>query len=99
MDRFPDPDDQSLGEWTDAQLLAAISQRDERALIEVHRRYWSSAYALAKRHQKAEQLETIDDAFFEIWKNAAAAARSILPAKLWIVGMLDRSLARQGHDL
>ncbi len=84
----------TLTRWTEEQLLLAISQRDERALVEVHRRYWHSACALAKRHHTADPLGAIDGAFVEVWTHAACAARSVLPANLWIVGMLARSLAR-----
>lgn len=90
----PDPDDQDLRTWTDAQLLVSISRQDERALLEVHRRYWSVAFAAARHHQETKQADAIDDAFFDIWIHAGAAAGSLLPAKLWIVGMLNRSLAQ-----
>ncbi|WP_146202706.1 hypothetical protein [Deinococcus irradiatisoli] len=87
-------DDAGLKRCTDEQLLDAIGRRNERALLEVHRRYWSWAHAAAQRHRNTAPADAIDDAFFDIWKQAAAASRSILPARLWIVGMLDRSLAR-----
>ena len=95
----PDPDNQDLQVWTDAQLLTSISRQSEQALLEVHRRYWHWAWVLAQRHQNTAPAQAIDDAFLNIWIHAASASRSILPAKLWIIGMLDRSLVRSTrHD-
>jgi len=87
-----------LADWQDEDILAALVRKDDAALSELHWRYSGIAYRLAARHNRADKEECIDDAFFFVWQYAHCYQRSILSAKLWIVGMLDRSLAKTSPD-
>lgn len=85
---------QPVAPIADAELLARIAQRDERALADFYQRYARIVYAIAfKSLQSAEECEEIViEVFSQVWRIAERYDASKSRADTWLF-MLTRSRA------
>jgi RNA polymerase sigma-70 factor (ECF subfamily) len=86
----------------DRELVARLTQGDERALAELYDRFGGMAFALAYRilGDSADAEETVADAFIQAWTSAHTfdPARASVPAWLCMITRtrsLDRLRARK----
>ena len=80
---------------TDADLLAAVARRDDRALAALYDRHGRTAYALARgiltEPRAAEGA--VQDAFLAVWRGAAPVGGG--DVRLWLLGQVRlRALER-----
>jgi len=91
----PTPRATGREQQSDAALLCAVAQDDLQALLELHRRYAPSLYALAQRLQLSDPERRVQEAWLSIRRHAHCHARTSLEARVWIVAAAHRSLCAQ----
>ncbi len=72
---------------TDAQLLEAITRRDESALAALYDRYNSILFGLVLRilHDRAEAEDVLQEVFWRVWQHATDFDESRGRAFTWLV--------------
>ena len=77
---------------TDEELLAAISNGDERALADLYDRFGRVAYALALRVVRDPALaqDAVQDAFLSAWRTAASFDLRRGKAQTWLLTLVHR---------
>ncbi len=72
---------------SDADLMAQISRREERALEQLYDRYSRAVYSLILRitHQPASSQEIVQEVFLQLWRNAHAYQPSRGPVEPWLL--------------
>lgn len=72
---------------SDADLMAQISRREERALEQIYDRYSRIIYALILRitRQPASSQEIVQEVFLQLWRNAHAYQPSRGPVEPWLL--------------
>ena len=75
---------------TDADLLAAVARRDDRALAALYDRHGRTAYALARGilTEPGAAEGAVQDAFLAVWRGAAPALAGGGDARLWLLGQV-----------
>jgi len=94
----------------DAQLvrwIAAVVERDDRALASLYDATCARVFALVRRIVRSEALadEVVEDAYFQVWRQAARFSPGRGPAMAWLLTMarsraIDalRNEARAQHE-
>jgi RNA polymerase sigma-70 factor (ECF subfamily) len=75
----------------DADLLAAVANRDDRALATLYDRHGRTAYALAHRLLGEDHAaeEVVRDAFLAVW-GGTATVHAVGDVRLWLLGQVRR---------
>ena len=74
-------------EVTDAVLLCAVAEQDRSALLELHRRYAPSLYALVQDLPMQDRERQVQHSFLFIYRQAHCHARSSLDARRRVIGV------------
>ena len=87
-------------EETDEQLIARMAQKDESALLELHRRYSRYLMAMARRMMTDLDLaeQCIQDAFLNAWNASSRFDSSLASAKTWLVTIAHRRMLNARRD-
>jgi RNA polymerase sigma-70 factor (ECF subfamily) len=83
-----------------SELIAKISQRDRRALEELYRRLAPQALAFAKRlcSRLAEAEDVVQEAFVEVWRQAAHFDPVRGSGEAWVFGIVrNRAIDKLRH--
>ena len=87
----------TLSGRTDDQILAALAQRDLRALEDLYDRYSKVAYSLAYRivGDRGNAEDVVQDAFLSVWRQAGSYKRERGAVRTWLMSIVHhRSIDR-----
>lgn len=81
----------------DERLVVRMAARDERALIELHRRYSPYLLALGRRmlRNADERQEVVEEAFVSAWKAAARFDPAKARARTWLMTLAHRLMVNR----
>src|SRR6187401_1345576 len=77
---------------SDEALVALVARGDEDALAELYDRVGRIAYGLALRVLRDDRLaeDAVQDAFLQVWRNAATFRAERAKASTWILTLVHR---------